>query len=49
MSLRISLYTLAQQYEILFAPGETGESFEKDILDTFTTTQPPLNLQFRKR
>lgn len=49
LSLRISVSTLAQQYDIAFAPGETGERFEKETLDTFTTTLPPLNLRFSKR
>lgn len=49
LSLRISVSTLAQQYDIAFASGETGEKFEKEALDTFTTTLPPLNLRFSKR
>ncbi|KAL4958584.1 cytochrome P450 [Aspergillus filifer] len=49
MSLRISVSKLAQLYDISFAPGETGELFETKTLDTFTTTLPPLNVQFVRR
>ncbi|KAL4968677.1 cytochrome P450 [Aspergillus stella-maris] len=49
MSLRISISKLAQLYDISFAPGETGELFETKTLDTFTTTLPPLNIQFVRR
>ncbi|KAL4749221.1 cytochrome P450 [Aspergillus terricola var. indicus] len=49
MSLRASVSKLAQLYDILFAPGETGELFETRTLDTFTTTLPPLHVQFVRR
>ncbi|OJK03510.1 hypothetical protein ASPACDRAFT_49664 [Aspergillus aculeatus ATCC 16872] len=49
LSLRITVSVLASQYSISFAPGETGEDFEHNALDTFTTTLPPLRLQFHKR
>jgi cytochrome P450 len=49
MSLRISLSMIAQNFDITFAPGETGEAFEKEILDTFTVTLPPLQLRFTPR
>ncbi|RAK81785.1 cytochrome P450 [Aspergillus fijiensis CBS 313.89] len=49
LSLRITVSVLALQYSISFAPGETGEDFEHNALDTFTTTLPPLRLQFFKR
>ncbi|KAL4791151.1 cytochrome P450 [Aspergillus venezuelensis] len=49
MSLRISISKLAQLYDISFAPGETGKLFETKTLDTFTTTLPPLNVQFVHR
>ncbi|KAF5866933.1 hypothetical protein ETB97_008739 [Aspergillus alliaceus] len=38
MTLRIAISIIAQQYNISFAPGETGEAFEQGALDTFTTT-----------
>lgn len=49
MSLRISLSTLIQSFNIQLAPGESGEAFEKHTLDTFTTTLPSLQLQFKRR
>lgn len=49
MSLRISVSKLAQRYNISFTPGEAGELFETKTLDTFTTTLPPLNVQFSPR
>ncbi|EAA58076.1 hypothetical protein AN6101.2 [Aspergillus nidulans FGSC A4] len=49
MSLRISVSKLAQLYDIHFAPGENGELFETRTLDTFTTTLPPLHVQFLSR
>jgi cytochrome P450 len=49
MSLRISLSMIAQNFDIEFAPGETGEAFENEILDTFTVTLPPLQLKFTPR
>ena len=44
LSLRISVSTLTQKYNITFAPDETGEIFEKRALDTFTTMFPPLKM-----
>lgn len=49
MSLRISLSTLLQSFNIQLAPGESGENFEKKTLDTFTTTLPSLKVQFQLR
>lgn len=49
MSLRISLSTLLQSFNIQFAPGENGEAFENQTLDTFTTTLPQLKVQFQRR
>lgn len=49
LSLRISVSTPAQQYNIKFAPGETGKAFENETQDTFTTTLPPLQTQFQRR
>ncbi|KAI0110549.1 monooxygenase [Hypoxylon sp. NC0597] len=48
-SLRISISCIAQHFDISFAPGETGEEFDKGAKDTFTTTLPPLMLQFSPR
>ena len=49
MSLRISLSMIAQNFDVSFASGETGEEFEKEILDTFTVTLPSLQLRFTPR
>ncbi|KAF2185244.1 cytochrome P450 [Zopfia rhizophila CBS 207.26] len=49
LSLRISISSIAQNFDVSFAPGETGENFDKEALDTFTTTLPPLQLQFTPR
>ncbi|KAF2450629.1 hypothetical protein P171DRAFT_426956 [Karstenula rhodostoma CBS 690.94] len=40
---------IAQNLDVAFAPGETGEAFEKEFLDTFTVTLPPLQLVFTPR
>ena len=49
MSLRIAVSRIAQQFDITFAPGETGVNFDKEAMDTFTTTLPPLLVQFNRR
>ncbi|KAI2629259.1 putative benzoate 4-monooxygenase cytochrome P450 [Hypomontagnella submonticulosa] len=49
MSLRITLSKLAQHFDLSFAPGETGETFDKEVKDTFTITLQPLMLQFTPR
>jgi hypothetical protein len=49
MSLRTSLSMIAQNFDVFFAPGETGETFDNEMLDTFTVTLPPLQLQFFAR
>lgn len=49
MSLRISISILALKYNIKFATGETGEIFENETQDTFTTALPPLQIQFTPR
>ncbi|KAI0835198.1 monooxygenase [Hypoxylon sp. FL0890] len=49
MSLRIAISRIAQHFNISFAPGETGEEFDKGAKDTFTTTLSPLMLQFSPR
>lgn len=45
MSLRIALAMLIQEFNVSFAPGETGVAFEDEPLDTFVVTLPPLYLQ----
>ncbi|EED16249.1 benzoate 4-monooxygenase cytochrome P450, putative [Talaromyces stipitatus ATCC 10500] len=48
-SLRIAISVIAQQYNVAFAENETGDDFDKNALDTFTTTLPPLQVQFSRR
>jgi hypothetical protein len=40
---------IAQSFDVSFAPGETGHTFDHEMLDTFTVTLPPLQLQFTPR
>jgi len=49
MTLRIVLSRMAQQFSLAFAPGETGNNFDKEALDTFSTTLPPLMVQVTSR
>ncbi|KAK7920224.1 cytochrome P450 67 [Apiospora marii] len=46
MVLRIALSSIVRNFEVEFAPGETGVEFDNEVKDTFTTMLPPLNLQF---
>jgi hypothetical protein len=48
-SLRIAISVIAQQYNVTFAEKETGDDFDRNALDTFTTTLPPLQVQFSRR
>ncbi|KAK8107523.1 cytochrome P450 [Apiospora kogelbergensis] len=49
MSLRIILSKIAQNYDVSFGSGENGDLFDTQALDTFTTTLPPVIVQFTKR
>lgn len=49
LSLRIALSRVMREFDVAFAPGETGESFDRDVKDTFTTTLPPMMIKFTKR
>ena len=49
LSLRMSLSMIALIFDVSFASGETGEAFDDEMLDTFTVTLPPLQLQFNPR
>ncbi|KAF4302301.1 putative benzoate 4-monooxygenase cytochrome P450 [Botryosphaeria dothidea] len=49
ISMRIVLSRIAQQFDVSFAPGETGEVFDKEALDTFTTALPPVMMEFSER
>lgn len=49
MSMRITISNIVQQFDIAFAPGETGKEFVTDRKDVFTTVLPLLQLQFTLR
>ncbi|KAI1091765.1 monooxygenase [Rostrohypoxylon terebratum] len=49
MSLSLAICGIAKNFDIAFAPGETGEIFEKEPKDTFTTGLPQLMVQFTPR
>ncbi|KAI4862377.1 putative benzoate 4-monooxygenase cytochrome P450 [Hypoxylon rubiginosum] len=49
MTMRIALSRIAQEFDISFAPGETGEKFDKEAGDVVTTSLLPLMLQFTPR
>lgn len=49
LSLRITLSKVMQDFDVAFAPGETGETFDKETKDTFTTQLPPVMIRFTKR
>ncbi|KAL4790551.1 cytochrome P450 [Aspergillus venezuelensis] len=49
MEMRLVIARMAWEFDISFAPGETGETFDRDAKDTFTFTVGPLMLQFQVR
>jgi len=49
ITLRSSLSRMAQEFNVALAPGETGENFDKEALDTLSTTLPPLMVQVTAR
>ncbi|KAI1103518.1 putative benzoate 4-monooxygenase cytochrome P450 [Jackrogersella minutella] len=49
MTLRIAILSIVQNFDISFAPGETGETFDKESKDFFTTGLSPLMLLFTPR
>jgi hypothetical protein len=49
LTLRTSISRIVQNFDITFAPGETGERFDQDALETLTTTLPPVMVQFTAR
>lgn len=40
---------IASEFDLSFAPNETGEAFDRDAKDTFTFTVGPLMLKFQSR
>ncbi|KAI2465220.1 monooxygenase [Annulohypoxylon bovei var. microspora] len=49
MSLRIMIAGIAQNFDLSFAPGETGETFDKEPKETFTTGLSSLMVNFTLR
>ncbi|KAL4901993.1 hypothetical protein BDW74DRAFT_187010 [Aspergillus multicolor] len=49
MEMRLVIARIALEFDIAFAPGETGEMFDREAKDTFTFTVGPLMLDFRER
>ena len=49
MELRHVLASIALNFDIEFAPGETGEKFENNAKDTFVLSLDPLYLVFKER
>jgi len=49
LSLRTRISSIVMNFDVSFAEGETGETFDKEALDTFTTTLPALQLRFTPR
>jgi hypothetical protein len=47
--LCIAISALVQDFKIEFAPGETGEKFDKEFLASFMMALRPLNLAFTPR
>ncbi|KAL5340156.1 cytochrome P450 [Aspergillus crustosus] len=49
MEMRNVIARIVLEFDISFAPGETGEAFDQGAKDTFTYTVGPLNLIFKDR
>jgi hypothetical protein len=49
MEMRLVIARIASEFDLSFAPGETGEAFDRDAKDTFTFTVGPLMLKFQPR
>ncbi|KAI4599031.1 hypothetical protein KJ359_002448 [Pestalotiopsis sp. 9143b] len=49
LSVRTALSLILMHFDVSFAPGEDGEAFDKDFLDTFVVTLSPLRLCFTAR
>ncbi|KAL2867837.1 cytochrome P450 [Aspergillus lucknowensis] len=49
LEMRSVLARIALEFDISFAPGEDGKSFDQDAKDTFTINVGPLLLNFRPR
>lgn len=49
MDMRLVIARIAMEFDLAFAPGETGEAFDRDAKDTFTFNVGPLMLDFKPR
>jgi cytochrome P450 len=49
MQLRAVLSRLVLNFDFSFAPGDTGDEFDTNALDTFTLTLPPLQMVLTSR
>ncbi|KAL4925251.1 cytochrome P450 [Aspergillus undulatus] len=49
MEMRLVIARIASEFDVSFAPGETGDAFDRDAKDTFTFTVGPLMLNFEPR
>lgn len=49
LSVRITLSRIAQEFDVSFAEGETGERFDTEAKDTFTAHLPAVMLNFSPR
>jgi cytochrome P450 len=49
MEMRLVIAHIALEFDLAFAPGETGEAFDRDAKDTFTFNVGPLMLDFKPR
>ncbi|CBF80338.1 protein CYP671A1 [Aspergillus nidulans FGSC A4] len=49
MEMRLVIARIAMEFDLAFAPGETGEAFDRDAKDTFTFNIGPLMLDFKPR
>lgn len=49
VNLRMSIAAILLTFDVGFAPGEDGVSFDTGGLDTFVVTLPSLTLKFEPR
>ena len=49
IELRSVLSRIALNFDLAFAPGETGEVFDKEVKDIFTISVRDLHVVFTKR
>ena len=49
LTMRTAISAIVQNFDITFAPGETGEKFDGDYLGQFVMMLRPLQLVFTPR